>query len=103
MWRKAPRDLSKLNSVKITVSIKMLSETLKNTARINIILGKNGCGKSLLLKKLEQDLGNKRNEVGMVRYISPERGGELSYQSGVQDAIENDKMWLQNQRRNTKI
>lgn len=74
---------------------------LLNAARINIILGKNGCGKSFLLKHLEQNL-HKQDEVGMVRYISPERGGELLYQSGIQDAIENDRVWLENTRRNNQ-
>jgi ABC-type cobalamin/Fe3+-siderophores transport system ATPase subunit len=49
---------------------------LKALAKINVILGKNGCGKSTLLKAFEQAL---RTE-GDKKYITPERGGVLTYE-----------------------
>jgi len=72
--------------------------TLRNLARINVLLGKNGCGKSFLLKKVEQQIKN-RPGIGQIRYISPERGGLLTYEPGIDQQIGGDPNWLLNQRR----
>jgi predicted ATP-dependent endonuclease of OLD family len=66
--------------------------------KINVILGKNGCGKSFLLKAVEQHVFG-RAGFGKVRYISPERGGFLSYEPGIEQAMGNDPNWLRNTRR----
>ncbi|HED38016.1 MAG TPA: ATP-binding cassette domain-containing protein [Ignavibacteria bacterium] len=71
--------------------------TLNNINKINIILGKNGCGKSTMLRQLEQ--GVKGNETfGKSRYITPERGGNLIYTAGVEEAINNNIDWMFTQR-----
>ena len=64
--------------------------TIKNLNKINILLGKNGCGKSTLLKKLENYLGQKEIDFGNVSYLSPERGGNLQYDSGIDQQITNN-------------
>ena len=57
--------------------------SLKNLAKKNVILGKNGCGKSFLLKQVEQGL-NGRQGYGRIRYVSPERGGVLRLESNIE-------------------
>ena len=54
-------------------------DTLMHLRRINIVLGKNGCGKSTLLKALDRVTSSQPAEFGHVRYITPERGGVLTY------------------------
>jgi energy-coupling factor transporter ATP-binding protein EcfA2 len=71
---------------------------LRGLARKNLILGKNGCGKSHLLKRVEQALLG-RNEMGAVRYLSPERGGVLQYEAGIEQNLTNDPNWLAGTRR----
>jgi ABC-type cobalamin/Fe3+-siderophores transport system ATPase subunit len=68
---------------------------LANLTRINVILGKNGCGKSTLLKAVESNLVT----AGARRYITPERGGVLSYEPNVELNLNNNLQWLGNSRR----
>ena len=72
--------------------------SLRNLTNINVVLGKNGCGKSYLLKKLDQALPG-REGVGKVRYISPERGGLLMYEPGIEQSLTQNPNWLPDQRR----
>lgn len=67
--------------------------TLRNIGIINVILGKNGCGKSTLLRSLEQA----RRNIAHVRYITPERGGILTRDGGVETNMQNTD-WLSNVR-----
>lgn len=72
--------------------------TLRNLSRKNLILGKNGCGKSYLLKQIEGALRS-RADVGKVRYISPERAGLLQYDPNVDQNISQSLNWLDDTRR----
>ncbi|MHB8202909.1 MAG: AAA family ATPase [Desulfomonilaceae bacterium] len=72
--------------------------SLRNLSRVNILVGKNGCGKSTLLKKVEEALLREDN-IGKVRYITPERGGQLQYQPNVEQNIINNVNWLPQTRR----
>ncbi len=72
--------------------------TLLGLSQKNVILGKNGCGKSYLLKQLEQGL-QQREGFGKVRYISPERGGVLQYEPNIEQNIAQDPRWIENSRR----
>tara|TARA_R110002074_G_scaffold380153_1_gene558702 strand:+ start:5365 stop:6801 length:1437 start_codon:yes stop_codon:yes gene_type:complete len=72
--------------------------SLLGLSKINVILGKNGCGKSYLLKQVEE-WTSARPEFGRVRYISPERGGSLVYEPGIDQNIAQDPNWVQHQRR----
>src|SRR6267378_3576345 len=59
---------------------------LRNLGRINIIIGKNGSGKSRLLRDLHNSRGAIQN-LGVLTYITPERGGVLSYEAGVENDL----------------
>jgi len=72
--------------------------TLRNIAAVNVVLGKNGCGKSYLLRQLEQTLRG-RPEYGLVRYLSPERGGLLQYEAGIEQNVTANVNWLADSRR----
>lgn len=71
--------------------------TLKNLNKINIILGKNGCGKSSLLRKLDQHRA-KISNLGKISYITPERSGILSYDAGIENVIISSPDNLRSQR-----
>jgi len=67
---------------------------LRNLGKLNILLGKNGCGKSTALKALD---GVLRNGSGLYKYLSPERGGKLSYNPSIESSIQgNGPGWLDN-------
>jgi predicted ATPase len=76
--------------------------SLKNLNKINIVLGKNGCGKSIMLRSVEQRLANQPQVYGKTRYITPERGGSLIYEAGIEQNLSNDVNWLPNQRRSNQ-
>jgi len=73
--------------------------TLHDLGTINVVLGKNGCGKSYLLKKIEEGLKGNGDTFGELRYISPERGGLLNYEPSVEHSIASNEKWLTDQRR----
>lgn len=67
--------------------------------RINVILGKNGSGKSTLLRLMDQRLSG--GEV-CVRYITPERGGELTYDGNIETSRSNNPQWMTKTRRKNR-
>ena len=69
--------------------------TVQNHERINILFGKNGCGKSTIFKEMAQTLRSKK--TGVVQYITPERGGVLLYQAGVEGNMQTPE-WFDNVR-----
>jgi energy-coupling factor transporter ATP-binding protein EcfA2 len=71
--------------------------SLTNLSKINILLGKNGSGKSRLLKKVEIRLSEQNN--GEVNYVTPERGGVLSYDAGVEQNRSNNENYILNKKR----
>jgi len=72
--------------------------TLKGLGPINVLLGKNGCGKSYLLRKIEQGVRG-HDGYGMVKYLSPERGGVTKYEAGVEQSVLTNPDWLSETRR----
>jgi len=66
--------------------------------KTNVLLGKNGCGKSHFLKNFEEGIAGKQ-EIGKVRYLSPERGGILHYEANIDQNIGNNAQWLADDRR----
>lgn len=68
--------------------------------KFNIILGKNGCGKSFLLKAIDAQIVN--NGFSKVRYISPQRGGYLRYEPNIEQNLANSPGWLEQVRRNNQ-
>jgi predicted ATPase len=75
---------------------------LSNLSKINIILGKNGCGKSSLLRLVESALISQPQLYGKVKYITPERGGSLVYEAGMEQSLLADSEWLRGQRRSNQ-
>jgi len=73
--------------------------TLKSLSKINVLLGKNGSGKSTLFRLVEQNLISGNEDYGKTRYVTPERGGALIYEAGIEQSIGADINWLSNQNR----
>lgn len=73
---------------------------LLNLSKINIILGKNGCGKSTFLRSMKRGKIPQPDHdlTGKISYLSPERAGELSYSPGVDQSMTNDIEWKNNVR-----
>jgi energy-coupling factor transporter ATP-binding protein EcfA2 len=77
--------------------------TLKNLNKINILLGKNGCGKSFLLREVEKGLSSKSDSYGKTKYITPERGGSLVYEAGIEQSTITSTTWLSETRRKNQF
>jgi predicted ATPase len=75
---------------------------LNNMGKINIVLGKNGCGKSTLLKKIDENICQ-NPAYGIVKYITPERGGNLVYEASIEQNIANNERWLSDTRRVNRV
>lgn len=73
--------------------------TLTNLNKINIVLGKNGSGKSTFIRKVEQHISSHNEIYGKGKYLSPERGGSLNYDAGMENSLAGDINWLPGQRR----
>jgi ABC-type Mn2+/Zn2+ transport system ATPase subunit len=74
---------------------------LRNLGKINIILGKNGSGKSTALKAIETALSR---ELGKYKYITPERGGNLKYDTNLDhNIITNGQNWIASLMRNNQF
>lgn len=68
----------------------------KNLAQLNILLGKNGCGKSRALQSFDSTNRSSYN----IKYIPPERGGEVLYQSGMEEQVRDIENNATNNRKN---
>lgn len=72
--------------------------SLRNLSKISFLLGKNGCGKSTLLKEVETATSG-REGFGVTKYITPERGGHLQYEAGVEHQMASNTKWMPSTRR----
>ncbi|MHB8270306.1 AAA family ATPase [Bradyrhizobium sp.] len=83
------------------MDIEAAGQKFSNLAKINVLLGKNGTGKSTLLRTFEN---NKQAlpDFGAARYITPERGGELVYQGNIETSAQ-DPNWSDSVRRNNRF
>lgn len=64
---------------------------LDGLTSINILLGKNGAGKSSVLRECSE-----RFIAGyLIKYITPQRGGTLIYQAGIEQDIRNNAGFLE--------
>ena len=70
--------------------------TIRGISNINLILGRNGAGKSRFLRCLDTSLAG--NSDFYVRYVSPERAGVFKPDGNVQNAMEQNKDWLRSVR-----
>ena len=66
---------------------------LKDLCSVNVIIGKNGCGKSTLLRFLDQNKNGLKDQVASIKYLTPERGGQLILDAGIANQIPNVN-WL---------
>lgn len=69
---------------------------LLGLSNINVILGRNGAGKSRFLREIDGGLGGQENYN--VRYLSPERAGVFRRDGNIQNAMEQNKDWLRGNR-----
>ena len=75
---------------------------LSGLSKIDVLLGKNGCGKSSLLKEIDRLTRNK-DGYGTVKYITPERGGVLKENPGIASSIAGNEQWLPETRRTNRF
>ncbi|MGJ4956271.1 AAA family ATPase [Bradyrhizobium sp. HKCCYLRH2015] len=83
------------------MDIVVAEKKLTGLSKINVLLGKNGTGKSTLLRTFEQHRDALPN-VGSARYITPERGGQLAYDGGIETTLANNPGWADNVRRTNR-
>lgn len=70
---------------------------IEGVKRINVLVGRNGAGKSRFLRSIDQVLS--REEAYYVRYISPERAGIFRQDGNVMTNMKNSPGWLEDVRR----
>ncbi len=71
--------------------------TLTGLNNVSVVLGRNGAGKSRLLRAIEQGIVNDVNFN--VRYISPERAGVFRRDGNIMNNMERSPSWLSDVRR----
>lgn len=69
---------------------------LYNISNINVILGRNGAGKSTFLRRLDSELGY--SPEYQIRYVSPERAGVFRRQGHIDTNMEQDTNYLRSSR-----
>ena len=84
------------------MDIRAGSWTLKGLGPVNVILGKNGVGKSQLLRELDNRCRGDTNTFGQVKYLSPERGGQLKFDAGVETSMQLDR-WTESVKRRNRV
>lgn len=68
---------------------------LRSPSHLNIVVGRNGAGKSRFLRALS---GLKDQEGYFVRYVSPERAGTFDYDPGIENNERLQRDWVESQR-----
>jgi predicted ATP-dependent endonuclease of OLD family len=71
---------------------------LISDARFTVLLGKNGAGKSTILRQLAETALSYS-----VKYVSPERGGTLKYDPAVDNAMSTNVSWLRDARQRNRV
>ena len=51
-----------------------------------------------MLRTIEQNVVSQNENVGKSKYITPERGGALTYEAGVEQNLTTNINWLSGQR-----
>jgi predicted ATP-dependent endonuclease of OLD family len=69
-----------------------------NLSPMNVLMGKNGCGKSRMLRAIERAMV-RSPDFPHARYLSPERGGNLEYNPGIEQSMNSNAQWLADTRR----
>ena len=68
---------------------------LENPTRLNVIVGRNGAGKSRFLRAFSHLQGPPQP---FVRYVSPERAGSFEYNPNIEHTERQQKNWIEQQR-----
>lgn len=78
---------------------------LQNIGKYNVIVGRNGAGKSDLLRDIEQTVRNNQSElnIGNFLYVTPERGGVLTPNTGVEQNIVSNINYIKDSRRKNQV
>ena len=71
--------------------------SLTNLNNINIIMGRNGTGKSRFLRDIEET-NSKNKKSFYIRYVSPERAGTFKRDGNVLTSMSNSPDWLRQNR-----
>lgn len=74
------------------------SVALKNFSRVNVILGRNGAGKSQFLRGLDSGMAQAPTEF-RVSYVTPERAGNFQRDAGIEINTANSATWAADTRR----
>ncbi len=88
-----------MNDVSYDNELNFNGGTLTGYKTINVILGKNGCGKSSLLR----DLNNLHNKAYNITYISPKRAGQLIYDPNTLSQMQSSPELLHSIRNNNQV
>lgn len=75
---------------------------LANLGKLNVIIGKNGTGKSQILRHFDQHLRNGPDRY-LVKYLSPERGGNLMFDASVENNLQSIATWGADIRRRNRV
>ncbi|AEH86028.1 conserved hypothetical protein [Mesorhizobium opportunistum WSM2075] len=73
--------------------LKGRSAHLTNLNNINVIMGRNGAGKSRFLRDIEE-VTSQNKQLFYFRYVSPERAGSFKRDGSVLTNMSNDPTWL---------
>lgn len=71
-------------------------------SNVNVIVGRNGAGKSRLLRSVADAIYGDRNRYN-VQYISPERGGLFQRDGNIANTIERNPDWLHGARSKNQV
>ena len=74
---------------------------LNGLQKINVLMGKNGCGKSTMLRWFDQHKRSASSEFSLVKYITPERGGTFTMRGDVESNRQSAD-WEINERRKNR-
>jgi len=77
-------------------------QKLTQLGKINLIVGRNGCGKSTALKRIDQRFA-RAPKAPPVRYITPERAGVLQYDPNVDASVSSNPEWMRETRRKNQF
>ena len=91
-----------MSDTHLLMDITFNNTTLRNLGHLNVVLGKNGVGKSELLRALDTFLEANPSQY-LAKYISPERGGELAYHPSVEANLRSHNAWGSGARRKNRV
>lgn len=82
--------------------LKGQSALLTGLNNINLIMGRNGAGKSRFLRDIESMIGQEVAEFH-IRYVSPERAGSFKRDGNVMTNMSNDATWIRHSRSRNQV